>query len=169
MSSTPWGVQAPYATEVETVTAAPTTAGTAPSARATRKTAARKAPARPAPAKKTTTRKSAAKKTTARKPASNKTAEKALAPARRPPRFNRRSAAEHAIHKHTIQMTLPVLGPVTLPAPEKLAFFAGLATVAALGIVDWPVVAVISVGHLMAENQRNRLVRDFGMALEEAV
>ncbi|MET9023923.1 hypothetical protein ABZV93_28505 [Actinopolymorpha sp. NPDC004070] len=79
------------------------------------------------------------------------------------------SAAEHAIHKHTVRMTLPVFGPVTLPATEKLAFYAGLATVAALGIVEWPVVAVISVGHLLAENQGNQLVRDFGKALEEAV
>ncbi|MGW0231055.1 hypothetical protein ACWDWO_22320 [Actinopolymorpha singaporensis] len=65
-------------------------------------------------------------------------------------------------------MTLPVFGPVTLPATERLAFYAGLAAVAALGIVDWPVVAVISVGHLLAEDQRNRLLRDFGLALQEA-
>lgn len=147
------------------MTAAPTTAGTAPSARVTRKAAA----------KKTTTRKTAAKKTTARKTATKRTATRksatteALTPARRTPRFNRLGAAEHAIHKHTVRMTLPFFGPVTLPATGKLAFYAGLAAVAALGIVDWPVVAVISVGHLLAEDQRNRLVRDFGLALEEAV
>ncbi|GAA2756915.1 hypothetical protein [Actinopolymorpha rutila] len=152
------------------MTAAPTTAGTAPSARATRKTAARKATARKSAAKKTTTKKTAARKTVAKKTTGKEaTAAKALTPARRTPRFNRLGAAEHAIHKHTVRMTLPLFGPVTLPATEKLAFFAGLAVVAALGIVDWPVVAVISVGHLLAEDQRNQLVRDFGRALEEAV
>ncbi|MFD2080435.1 hypothetical protein SAMN05421678_12520 [Actinopolymorpha cephalotaxi] len=153
------------------MTAAPTTAGTAPSTGTTRKTTAKRTTAKRTASKKAaTTRKTAAKKTTPRNPAAKKAgAAKALTPSRRTPRFNRVGAAEHAIDKHTVRMTLPVFGPVTLPATEKLAFYAGLAAVAVLGIVEWPVVVVISVGHLMAEDQRNRLVRDFGLALEEAV
>lgn len=159
-----YGVQNSYATEVRTVTTAPTTAGTsvgtALSARATPKAVAKKTPTRKTPAKKTTTRRATAKGAT---PA------KALTAAGRTPRFNCQGAAEHAIHKHTVRITLPVFGPVKLPATEKLAFYAGLAAVAVLGIVEWPVVAVISVGHLLAEDRHNQLVRDFGLALEEAV
>ena len=78
-------------------------------------------------------------------------------------------AALHAIERNSSHLHLPLgLGPVRLPSPENLAWYAGVGVVAALGIIEWPVAAVLSIGHLLAEDSHHRLLRDFGQALEEA-
>jgi hypothetical protein len=59
------------------------------------------------------------------------------------------------------------VGTVHLPALDSLAWLGGLATLAALGIVEWPVAAVVGVGHVLAQQHHLRLLRDFGEALEE--
>ncbi|GAA4993228.1 hypothetical protein [Actinopolymorpha pittospori] len=79
-----------------------------------------------------------------------------------------RAATERAIERRRLHLTLPLVGSVALPPPERLVWYAGLVTMGALGIIEWPVVAVISVGHLMSEDQHSRLTRDFGDALEQA-
>jgi hypothetical protein len=77
-------------------------------------------------------------------------------------------AVLRAIQKDTVTVVLPALGTVRLPPPEMLAWFGGLATIAALGIVEWPVAAAIGAGHLLAHQHHLRLLRDFGQALQEA-
>jgi hypothetical protein len=42
-----------------------------------------------------------------------------------------------------------VIGP-QLPERSQLAFFAGLGVVAAAGLIEWPVAAVVAVGTVMA-------------------
>ncbi|GAA5006301.1 hypothetical protein [Actinopolymorpha pittospori] len=74
---------------------------------------------------------------------------------------------DRAIERRRLHLTLPLVGSISLPPPERLGWYAGLVAMGALGIVDWPVVVVISVGHLMTEDQHSRLVRDFGDALEQ--
>jgi len=74
----------------------------------------------------------------------------------------------HAIEKNTVTVVLPALGTLRLPPPETLAWFGGLATLAALGLLEWPVAAAIGAGHLLAQQHHLRLLQDFGKALEEA-
>jgi len=78
-------------------------------------------------------------------------------------------AAQQVIDKHSIRVTLPdTMGTIRLPEPQRLAFYGGIATLAALGIVEWPVAVVLGVGHLLAEDHHHKCLCDFGEALAEA-
>ncbi len=78
------------------------------------------------------------------------------------------AAAWQAISSNTIRLPVPALGTLTLPSPQSLAFYAGLAVVGAAGLIDWPVIAVLAAGHLLAEDHHHRLLHSFGEALTEA-
>ncbi|MCV7077305.1 hypothetical protein [Mycobacterium szulgai] len=65
-------------------------------------------------------------------------------------------------------VNLPVVGPVHIPPPDHLAYYGGLAALAVLELIDWPVALVIATGHIMANNHHNRLLEEFGEALEDA-
>jgi hypothetical protein len=84
------------------------------------------------------------------------------------PRPPGRLAAARAIERNSVRLDLPGVGVVTLPPPQHLAWYCGLTVVAALGFLEWPVAAVLAVGHLLAQDHHNRLIHDFGEALEEA-
>jgi len=71
--------------------------------------------------------------------------------------------------KHTVSVTLPEgRGTLRLPEPERLAYYGGLAALAAFGILDWPVAIALGIGHVLAEQHRQKFVQDFGEALAEA-
>ncbi|WP_156624489.1 MULTISPECIES: hypothetical protein [unclassified Mycobacterium] len=55
-----------------------------------------------------------------------------------------------------------------LPAPEHLAFYAGVGAMALFGIMEWPVVAALVVGHTLVNAQHNKVLQSLGEALEEA-
>jgi hypothetical protein len=57
---------------------------------------------------------------------------------------------------------------VTLPPPQRLAFFGGLAALVAVGFLDWPVAIVIVAGHALADQHWSRVASGIGEALEEA-
>ena len=57
-------------------------------------------------------------------------------------------------------VNVPVVGQVEIPRPEQLAYYGGLAALAALELIDWPVALVIAAGHLLASNHHNRLLED---------
>jgi membrane protein required for beta-lactamase induction len=57
---------------------------------------------------------------------------------------------------------------LTLPAPEHLAFYAGVGAMAVFGIMEWPVVAALVVGHTLVNAQHNKVLQSLGEALEEA-
>lgn len=65
-------------------------------------------------------------------------------------------------------ITVPVLGRVTLPPPEHLAFYAVLGVLGALEIVEWPVVLVVGAGHILAEQRHSRVLHEAGEAAEAA-
>ncbi len=67
-----------------------------------------------------------------------------------------------------MSVRVPVVGEVRLPGAGQLAFLGGLGLLAALEIVEWPVAAVVAVGHVLTASRSNRVVREFGEALEEA-
>ncbi|WP_020573794.1 hypothetical protein [Actinopolymorpha alba] len=79
-----------------------------------------------------------------------------------------RPAADRAIDKNTLNVDVPFMGTLRLPEPQRLAWYAGLAALAAFGIVEWPVVLALGIGHLLSEDHHNRLLQDFGRAIEEA-
>ena len=85
------------------------------------------------------------------------------------PQHPAQRAAEKVRDQHTIRITLPDnMGMVRLPEPQRLAFYGGIAALAALGIVDWPVALVLGIGHLLAEDHHHQCLCDFGEALAEA-
>ena len=86
-----------------------------------------------------------------------------------PPRSAGERAAAEVLDKHTVTVTLPDgLGVVRLPEPRRLAYYAGLAALAAFGIVDWPIAAALGIGHLLAEDHHHRVLAEFGEALSDA-
>jgi len=60
------------------------------------------------------------------------------------------------------------IGTVRLPSPQRLAYYGGIAALGVFGIVDWPVVLVLGVGHLLAEDRHHKLLANLGQALAEA-
>jgi hypothetical protein len=78
------------------------------------------------------------------------------------------AAAERAVRRDTMHIALPVIGRLGLPPPEEIAFLGGVTVLVIAGVVEWPVGVLLGVGHALALNRRNRLVRAFGQALEEA-
>ena len=73
-----------------------------------------------------------------------------------------------ALQGNTVNVPLPVLGTVRLPPLDSLVWLGGLATLAAVGLMEWPVAAAIGVGHVLVQQQHFRILHDFGEALEQA-
>ena len=76
-------------------------------------------------------------------------------------------AVEKIREGETFSVNLPVLGQVEIPRPEQLAYYGGLAALAAFELIDWPVAVVIAAGHLLTSNHHNRLLEELGEAIEE--
>lgn len=77
-------------------------------------------------------------------------------------------AVEHIRAGESFALNLPVLGEVQIPPPEQLAYYGGLAVLTAFELIEWPVAVMIGIGHLMAQNQRSRILEELGKAIEEA-
>ncbi|MGH3560230.1 MAG: hypothetical protein ACRDTN_00040 [Mycobacterium sp.] len=80
---------------------------------------------------------------------------------------SQREAVEHIRKGESFAVDLPVVGRVTVPPPEQLAYYGGLAMLAVFDIIDWPVAVAVAAGHLLASSQHNQLLEQFGEALEE--
>ncbi|BBZ46068.1 hypothetical protein MPRM_33490 [Mycobacterium parmense] len=79
-----------------------------------------------------------------------------------------RDAVQKIREGETFVVNLPVLGQVEIPRPEQLAYFGGLAALAAFELIDWPVAVVIAAGHFLASNHHNKILEELGDAMEEA-
>lgn len=77
-------------------------------------------------------------------------------------------AVQQNMRENAVTVDIAGMGKVRLPALDSLAWLGGLATLAALGMLEWPVAAVIGVGHLLARQRHLRLLQDFGEALGKA-
>lgn len=106
-----------------------------------------------------------AKRTRAAPPAGQSRARRA--PSNRPV-LHAVAAAERAVRRDTVRITLPIVGRLGIPAPDEIAFIGGVAVLVMVGVVEWPVGLALGVGHALALSRRNRMVRAFGEALEEA-
>jgi hypothetical protein len=69
---------------------------------------------------------------------------------------------------HKVSPSSPTSVGLTPPAAEHLAFYAGLGAMAVFGIMEWPVVAALVVGHTLVNAQHNKILQSLGEALEEA-
>lgn len=81
---------------------------------------------------------------------------------------SQRAAVEHIREGETFFVNLPLVGRVEVPRPDQLAYYGGLAALAAFELIDWPVALVIAAGHVMANNHHNRILEELGEAIEEA-
>jgi hypothetical protein len=82
-------------------------------------------------------------------------------------RPSHREAVQQIRQGETFAVNLPVLGRMNVPRPEQLAYYGGLAALAAFELIDWPVAVVIAAGHLLASNHHNHLLEELGEAMEE--
>lgn len=78
-----------------------------------------------------------------------------------------RHAAGKAADRNSVRIRLPGLGVISLPPRQDLAYLAGVATLAALSVIEWPVAATLAAGHLLASTRGSKVLRDFGEALGE--
>jgi hypothetical protein len=76
-------------------------------------------------------------------------------------------AVEKVREGETFILNLPIVGQTEIPRPEQLAYYGGLAALAALELIDWPVALVIAAGHVLASNHHNKLLEELGEAMEE--
>lgn len=81
---------------------------------------------------------------------------------------SQREAVQKIREGETFVVNLPVVGQMEIPRPEQLAYFGGLAALAAFELIDWPVALVIAAGHLLASNHHNKILEELGEAMEEA-
>jgi hypothetical protein len=80
---------------------------------------------------------------------------------------SQREAVEHIREGETFFVNAPVFGRLEIPRPEQLAYYGGLAALAAFELIDWPVALVIAAGHILASNHHNRILEELGEAIEE--
>jgi hypothetical protein len=81
--------------------------------------------------------------------------------------ISQREAVQKIREGETFFVDLPVLGRTEIPRPEQLAYYGGLAALAAFELLDWPVALVIAAGHLLATNHHNKILEELGEAMEE--
>lgn len=79
-----------------------------------------------------------------------------------------RNAAATVDRNQHLTVTLPVVGQVTLPQPEDLAYVGGIAALVALELIDWPVAVALGVGHALSSQHRSRGLAELGQALDDA-
>jgi hypothetical protein len=82
--------------------------------------------------------------------------------------ISHRDAVEAVRDADTFAVTLPGFGRVRVPRPDQLAYYAALAGLAALEIIDWPIALAIGAGHALANSHHNKFAQEIGEALEEA-
>lgn len=78
------------------------------------------------------------------------------------------AAAARAIAKNSVNVEIPGVGSFRLPSLDQIAFLGGIATLALIEIIEWPVAVVLAAGHILAHNRHHVLLREFGEALDKA-
>ena len=79
-----------------------------------------------------------------------------------------REAVDRIREARSLAVDLPIVGRVRIPHPEQVAYFGALAVLAAIEIIDWPIALAIAAGHVLMQNQHNRVAEEVGEALEDA-
>jgi hypothetical protein len=76
--------------------------------------------------------------------------------------------AQQVLDHNRITLRLPAIGTVTLPPAHHLGWYAGVAALAAVECIEWPIAVILAVGKALADNQHSKVLVEFGEALEEA-
>jgi hypothetical protein len=79
-----------------------------------------------------------------------------------------REAVDRIREARSLAVDLPIVGRVRIPHPEQVAYFGALGVLAAIEIIDWPIALAIAAGHVLVQNQHNRVAKEVGEALEDA-
>jgi hypothetical protein len=83
-------------------------------------------------------------------------------------RSNPLTAVQRVLDNDRYALTLPILGSIDLPRPQELAYYGGLAALAAVEIIEWPIALILATGHALAHNHTSLVARELGEALDEA-
>jgi hypothetical protein len=81
------------------------------------------------------------------------------------PGFGIRAALRHDV----ATVNVPVVGPVTLPGFAHLAWYAGVAALVTLEIVEPPVAALMVVAKALSDSRHHEVLRSFGEVVEAGV
>lgn len=76
---------------------------------------------------------------------------------------------EAALRQEVLTLDVPLIGHVTLPGREHLLWYAGVATFAALEIIEWPVALLMAGAKALSDSHHHAVLREFGQALEAGV
>jgi hypothetical protein len=79
-----------------------------------------------------------------------------------------KAAVDRVRDAEAFAVDVPGLGRVPIPRPEKIAYYATLAALAAIEVIDWPIALIIAAGHALAEDTHSRVLQEFGEAAEDA-
>ncbi|GAC1413880.1 MAG: hypothetical protein NVSMB57_09390 [Actinomycetota bacterium] len=77
------------------------------------------------------------------------------------------SLATEKLKASNVEIQVPFLGPVELPPRNRWFFYAAVIGLGIVEIVEWPIVAVIAVGHFLADQHHNQRLEELGELLEE--
>lgn len=83
-------------------------------------------------------------------------------------RTSHRDAVQRVREARGFTVSLPVLGRVSVPRPEQLAYYGTLGLLAATGVIEWPIALVLGAGHVLLQNEHSRVAQEVGEALEES-
>ncbi|BBZ09848.1 MULTISPECIES: hypothetical protein [Mycobacterium] len=78
------------------------------------------------------------------------------------------TAVKQVAAKHRPTIALPLFGTVPVPELDQLAYYGGVAALAALELIEWPIAAIVAAGHVLAHNRHNKALAELGEALEQA-
>jgi hypothetical protein len=81
---------------------------------------------------------------------------------------SRRHEIVAAATRNLRRVHVPFIGSVMVPPPDRVAYYAGMGVLAAIGVIEWPLAAVISAGHALADQHMFASVRGLGEAVEAA-
>ena len=63
---------------------------------------------------------------------------------------------------------VPAVGEVHVPHPHDLAYYAGMAAMAAVELIEWPIALIVAGGHALAKQHHSKSLKLIGEILEEA-
>jgi len=79
-----------------------------------------------------------------------------------------RSAAQRVREAESVTIDLPIVGRVQIPPAEELAYYVGLAVLAAAEIIEWPVALVVAATHALTYSHHSRVAQELGEAVDES-